>query len=169
MREIERFAGQTVRVGRCVARAAASWMVVAVLLAPAPAFAGGDWNDGEVAWQPYDEGLALAKEQGKPVCLIFYTDWCPHCTNYSAVFHDPKVVEVARDFVMIRINQDQNRELGRRYAVDGSYIPRTYFLAADGTLAEGIHMRRSQYRYFYDENDPRPLLRGMREALEKLR
>ena len=54
--------------------------------------AAGDWNDAQIKWQPYDAGLEAAKKDKKPVCLIFYTDWCPHCKNYSGVFHDAGVV-----------------------------------------------------------------------------
>ena len=146
-----------------------SALVVAAVLASAlTARAGGDWNDGQIGWQPYDAGLAAAKKAKKPVCLVFYTEWCPHCANYSAVFHDPRVVERAKRFVMIRADKDKDAELSRRYAPDGEYIPRTYFLASDGTLEPGIHAPRERFRYFYDERDPGSVLAGMEQALGKL-
>jgi len=55
----------------------------AFLLAARAARAGGDWNDQGVKWVPYADGLATAKKEKKPVCLVFYTEWCPHCQNYS--------------------------------------------------------------------------------------
>lgn len=133
------------------------------------ALAGGDWNDKQIDWQSYEDGLAEAKKSNKPICLIFYTEWCPHCTNYSKVFHDPKVVEKAKDFVMIRVDADQNKPLGQKYALDGSYIPRTYFLAPDGTIAADIHAPREQFKYFYDERNPASVLGGMDAALKKLK
>jgi len=146
-----------------------SALVVAAVLASAlTARAGGDWNDGQIGWQPYDAGLAAAKKAKKPVCLVFYTEWCPHCANYSAVFHDPRVVERAKGLVMIRVDKDKDAELSRRYAPDGEYIPRTYFLASDGTLEPGIHAPRERFRYFYDERDPGSVLAGMEQALGKL-
>jgi len=144
-------------------------VLVLTVVLTAPAFAGGDWNDSGIAWKGYEEGLAAARAEGKPVCLIIYTEWCPHCTNYSSVFHTPKVVEMAKNFVMIRLEQDQNRELAARYNVDGSYIPRTYFLTASGTVDENLHAPRPQYRFFYDEHDPASILAGMEKALGKLR
>jgi thiol:disulfide interchange protein len=57
--------------------------------------------------------LAEAKKANKPVLLIFYTEWCPHCTNYSKLFHDPKVVEQAKQFVMVRVDNDKNKDLAR--------------------------------------------------------
>ncbi len=131
--------------------------------------AGGDWNDKQIDWQSYEDGLAEAKKTKKPICLIFYTEWCPHCTNYSKVFHDPKVVEKAKEFVMIRVDADKNKALGQQYALDGSYIPRTYFLAPDGTVAADIHAPRQQFKYFYDEHKAASVLAGMDAALKKLK
>jgi len=130
------------------------------------AHAGGDWNDAQIKWVSYDDGLAAAKKEKKPVLLIFYTEWCPHCTNYSKVFHDPKVVAKSKELVMVRLDADKNKELGQKYAVDGSYIPRTYFLAPDGSLSE-IHAPREQFKYFYDERNPASVLAGMDAALKK--
>jgi protein-disulfide reductase (glutathione) len=144
------------------------WLV-AVALVATPAFAGGDWNDSGIAWQSYEKGLAEAKAEKKPICLIFYTDWCPHCANYSKVFHDPKVVEESKKFVMIRLNKDKNKELSSKYSPDGQYIPRTYFLSSDGTLDPSLHAPRDKYQYFYDEHSPASVLAGMESALKKLK
>ena len=141
-------------------------MLLLGLARPAPVRAGGDWNDSGVAWQPYDQGLAAAKAGKKPVCLIFFTEWCPHCKNYSAVFHDPKVVEKAKRFVMIRLDKDKNGELSGKYGPDGQYIPRTLFLSPSGELLD-VTAPRDQYKYFYDENDPKSVLGGMDAALAK--
>ena len=134
-----------------------------------PAFAGGDWNDAGIDWQPYKDGLAMAHTENKPICLIFYTDWCPHCTNYSKVFHDAKVVKLAKSFVMIRLDKDTHPDICGKYAPDGDYIPRTYFLSSTGKLDPSIHAPRARYKYFYDEHQPSGLLTGMHEALRKLR
>jgi thioredoxin-like negative regulator of GroEL len=139
------------------------------LLAAQPARAAGDWNDANVAWRTYDEGLAASKKDNKPVCLVFYTEWCPHCARYSQIFHDPKVVERSKNFVMIRLDRDKNREINGEFTPDGDYIPRTYFLSPAGTLDRSIQARADQYRYFYSESDPASLLSGMARAMEKLK
>src|SRR5262245_63273123 len=131
--------------------------------------AGGDWNDAKIAWQPYEQGLSAAKKEKKPVCLVFFTEWCPHCSNYSAVFHDDKVVAESKKFVMIRLDKDKNAEISKKYAPDGEYIPRTYFLSSAGTLDADIHAPRDQYKYFYDEKDPTSVLGGMTTAQAKLK
>ena len=138
------------------------------VLATGPARAGGDWNDAAVAWQPYAAGLEKAKAEKKPVCLVFFTEWCPHCTNYAKVFHDPKVVEKSKQFVMVRLDKDQNAQLSQQYAPDGQYIPRTFFLSSAGELDPSLSAPREKFKYFYDESDPASILAGMDAALTKL-
>ncbi len=130
--------------------------------------AAEDWNDAGIKWMPYEEGLAEAKKSRRPVCLVFYTTWCPHCANYSKVFSDPGVVEKAKSFVMVRLDKDKNAELSKKYSPDGEYIPRTYFLSANGTLEAALTETRDQYKYFYNERDPASILAGMERALKKL-
>ena len=133
-----------------------------------PAFAGGDWNDSGINWQAYEQGLAMAKKENKPVCLIIYTEWCPHCVTYSKIFHNADVVKQTKRFVMIRIDKDKHPNVGKMYAPDGQYIPRTYFLSPAGALDPSIHEARDRYLYFYNEKEPAALLAGMNQALQKL-
>ncbi len=127
-----------------------------------------DFNDAQIAWKPYEEGLALAKKEKKPILLVIHTDWCPHCRNYRGVFRDPRVVEQSKQFVMINVNQVTSPDIAKKYEVDGEYIPRTYFLSSEGVLDPGIKRDRPEYKYFYDERKPESLLSGMTDALKKL-
>ena len=140
---------------------------------PSTANYPSDWNPKQVAWQPYALGLRAAAREHKPIVLVFYTDWCPHCHNYSRVFHDPRVVEASRDFVMIRVERDGNPELSQEYALDGDYIPRTFFLLPSGEVLEQVHPERPAaaagdptFRYFLDEYEPDELLEPMQQAVE---
>jgi len=137
-----------------------------VALVAGVAVAANDWNDAAIDWQGYDEGLAVAKSGNKPVCLVFYTEWCPHCQRYSQVFKDPALVEMTKKFVMIRVERDGNPAVSAKYKPDGEYIPRTYFLTPDGELQPDIHEKRSNYLYFYNTSDPKAVMRGMQEALD---
>ena len=139
------------------------------VVAPTRVLAGGDWNDANIAWKSYEDGLAEAKKSKKPVLLVFYTEWCPHCTNYSKIFHNEKVVAQSKQFVMVRVDNDKNKDLGKKFAPDGGYIPRTFFLSSDGTLDPEIHEQREQYKYFYSESSPDGILGGMDRALAKLK
>ena len=150
-----------------------SWIVISaivLLTLTSTAFAGGqDWNDKGIEWLGYEEGLAKAKKEGTPICLIFYTKWCPHCTNYAKIFSDEKIAEKAKSLVMIRLDKDANAELSSKYKPDGEYIPRTYFLSSDGVLDPALTEKRDRYKYFYHEVDPSYLLAGMDRALGKLK
>jgi protein-disulfide reductase (glutathione) len=153
---------------RTAARRFALLGALAVIWSATVVWAGGqDWNDSSIQWMSYDAGLAEAKKTDKPICLIFYTTWCPHCTNYSKVFSDPEVVKKSKSFVMIRLDKDQNKELSKQYAPDGEYIPRTLFLSPDGKLDAGLTEARPQYKYFYDEKNPAAILGGMDRALKQ--
>ncbi len=126
---------------------------------------GAGWNSAQIAWVSYADGLARARAEHKPVCLVFHADWCPHCRSYARVFEDPRVVARARDLVMVRVNVDQAPDVAGRYQLDGPYVPRTYFLSPDGTTLANIDAHRPQFRYFFDEHDPNSVLAGMDAAL----
>jgi len=141
---------------------------VAMALSLATAHAGGDWNDKGIGWQAYDAGLERAKQDKKPVMLVIYTEWCPHCTNYAKLFHDQALVDKSRKFVMIRVDKDKQPEISKKNAPDGEYIPRTYFLSPDGVLDPSLAAPRDRYRYFYNESDPKDVLAAMDAALAKM-
>ncbi len=129
--------------------------------------AGGDWNDGGIEWRSYADGLAEAKKSSKPVLLIFFTEWCPHCTKYSGLFHDEKVVAKAKDFVMIRLDKDKEAELSGKYAPDGQYIPRTFFLSPSGDVLSSIKAPREKYQHFFNPQESGELLAAMDSALKQ--
>lgn len=152
-----------------VTRLIVAALLAAVMLPARSVIAGGDWNDQGIQWQSYADGMAKAKASQTPVCLIFYTEWCPHCQNYSKLFHLPAVVEQAKQFVMIRLDADKNRELGAQYSPDGGYIPRTFFLSPDGELDTSLRAHDGKFQYFFGESDSVPLLTKMAEAQKKYR
>lgn len=128
-----------------------------------------DWNESGIAWRSFADAVPQAQKDKKPICLIIFTETCPHCKNYSAVFHDPKVVERAKQFVMVHVDQGAGDPITQKYQPDGAYIPRTLFLKSDGTLEPDLKAPREKYQYFYDEKDPTSILAGMDAALKKLK
>jgi thioredoxin-like negative regulator of GroEL len=125
------------------------------------------WNDAQIEWQSFESGMARARAEHKPVCLVMHADWCPHCRNYSHVFEDPRIVARARSMVMVRVNVDHAPDVANRYQLDGTYVPRTYFLAQDGTPMADIDVHRPQFRYFFDEHQPESLLAAMDAAAQR--
>jgi thiol-disulfide isomerase/thioredoxin len=151
-----------------IARILALASLVAAIPGVRPALAH-DWNEKAIAWQPYEVGLAAAKKERKAVLLVIFTEWCPHCKNYAELFHDAKVVDASKKFVMIHVDKDKQPDISKRYAPDGEYIPRTYFLSSDGKLDESIKAPREKFVYFYDEKNPAGILAAMAEAEKKLK
>jgi glutaredoxin len=127
-----------------------------------------DWNERQIDWVPYAQGLAAGRARHVPIVLIFYTDWCPHCHNYSRLFHDPELTRLSQRFVMIRVERDGHRDISEVYDIDGEYIPRTFFLTPTGAVLTDLASDNDDYRYFLDEHDPAMLISLMRRSLERL-
>jgi thiol:disulfide interchange protein len=72
-----------------------------------------------VPWQSdLDKCLAQAKKQHKPVLICFSADWCGWCERMDQdTLTDPKIVELAKRFVPVRIDTSQNRKVMVKYAV----------------------------------------------------
>lgn len=131
-------------------------------------FAGSDWNDRGINWRPYQQGMALAIKSKRPVCLVIYTESCPHCRKYSSVFRDPEVIKRSKKFVMIRIEENDNTAaICSKYKPDGRYVPRSFLLSSKGKLEPSIRTGREKYKYFYDTGKPEGLLKGMDQAQKK--
>lgn len=142
--------------------------LLAMIAGVQPVRAGaGDWNDKQIRWQSWEEGKKTAAAEKKPICLIFFTSWCPHCAHYSAVFQDPAVVRKTESFVMVRADADKERALGEQFKPDGSYIPRTFFLSSEGVLDETLTAGRPKHKYFYDTQGAAGILAGMEAALQR--
>lgn len=127
------------------------------------------WNPKGIEWVSLEDGLARAKKEKKPVCLVLYANWCPHCRNYSHVFGDPRLVQRARKLVMVKVDADANEAISKRYSSDGTYVPRTFFLDPDGNVDPGAHSDHPRYAHFFDEFHADSLLDAMDAALASRR
>lgn len=91
---------------------------------------------GKIDWVPYDqEVISRAGEEGKPVILEFYANWCRPCRAMERdVFADPEVIRLSRDFVAVRVDLTNVKpfhdELLKRYQIRG--IPSAILINSDG-------------------------------------
>ncbi len=65
-------------------------------------------------YHDWDEGLAAAKRENKPIIVDFYTDWCHWCTVMDEeTFSAPAVMKAMNDdWVKIKINAEDNNTKG---------------------------------------------------------
>lgn len=104
-----------------------AWMVAAVVLASTAARA----EEGIVWGDDLAKALAEAKQAGKPVFIDFEAPWCGWCRALEEkTYPDPKVRDLARQFVCVKVNTDRHADLAARYKVRG--LPTLVMLDADG-------------------------------------
>ena len=133
-------------------------------MARAPNFAD-IWNGAEINWRDIKSGVYESTQTGKPVVMVFHATWCSACKKYRSVFHDKSIVDAAKDFVMILIDGDAEKEVNSAFSPDGTYVPRTIFLDAEGNIrSEFKGQGDPKYPHSIDVNGPAELLALMEKA-----
>jgi protein-disulfide reductase (glutathione) len=131
-----------------------------------PKGAAIQWDD-KIPWQSWEDGARQAKATNKPIFLLVYADWCPHCRNLKAVFADAEVQKLAEGMVMIRQDADDDGAswLSAKVGSYGGYVPRIFFLAPDGSVRPEITSQNPKFPYFYTPEGVANLKASMRKAL----
>jgi thioredoxin-related protein len=84
----------------------------------------------------YKTGLEAAKAQNKPLFVMLYADWCPHCNQMKKeVFNDPFVIDfLKKNYVCIfkNIEKEDGKALKDKYNTKS--LPTFLFLDSDETL-----------------------------------
>ena len=86
----------------------------------------------EIQWlTSLSPALAKAKETGKPIMIDFFATWCPPCKMLDAqTYTDAKVQDRSKDWIMVRIDVDENKALAREYQI--ASIPTLVLLNPNG-------------------------------------
>ena len=139
-------------------------LALAVVGAPARAVAENlDWS-GPVHWQNWEEGSKEAQAHHKPIFLLIFGHWCPHCRELMPVFRDPEIARLARTYVMVRQDTDERPPWMSRFGHIAAYVPRIFFLHPDGSLATDINSGNPQYPYYYQPSNPGALRASMQKG-----
>lgn len=117
-----------------------------------------------VSWNPYsDDLLARARQEGKPVIIDFYADWCAPCRELEDItLHDGQVVQLANQrFVMIKVDLTTKDDrlhppLLAKYQVRG--VPTVVFFDAKGRIRPELRL--------VDFLPPEQFLARMKRVLE---
>jgi len=67
-------------------------------------------QSGQVEWFDFNDGLAKAKSEGKPIFLEFYTDWCIYCKKFQReTIQDKNVSQrLSKNFAYVRLNAENS-------------------------------------------------------------
>tara|TARA_R110002049_G_scaffold152822_1_gene316937 strand:- start:193 stop:627 length:435 start_codon:yes stop_codon:yes gene_type:complete len=79
------------------------------------------------------EALAAAKENGKPVVMVFSASWCPPCQAMKNGVYPSKEVKEYQDkfnWAYIDVDVESNADAAREFGVEG--IPHIQFTDASG-------------------------------------
>lgn len=120
-----------------------------------------DWNDQQVVWHSYPEGVAKAKREHKNMIVVVYADWCGHCAAYAKMFRDPEVVRQSQGVVLVRINDDKDPS-AKVFIKDDQYVPRTYILDQNAKI-QPSPFQKNEHVYHLPEGSSDYLARLMRQ------
>ena len=89
-----------------------------------------------------ESAIEEAEESGKPILLVFGGDWCPACCHLEEnVFSDPRIKDMAKHFVPVRIDPRDGNE-GQEYRAT-RFVPEVVFLTTTGKVIARIEDRSS--------------------------
>jgi len=88
----------------------------------------------------YDQSLALAKSENKPLVVLFYATWCPHCNKMKKeVFTESSVVDFfLKNFVCMSVDSESDYGKGLKTKFQNKFrvnsFPTFVFLDGNETL-----------------------------------
>jgi thioredoxin-related protein len=85
-----------------------------------------------------DNGLAIAKEENKPVFIYFWAVWCQYCEKFETqTLPDERVRQMLEnDFVLVAVDLDENVAASQRYGVRNP--PHELFVDENGQIINRV-------------------------------
>ncbi len=123
--------------------------------------------DGPVAWMSWEEMLKISKEERKPVALMLYTDWCPHCKRLAPLFQEPEIAALSKELTMVLQSSSSRPTWMKDYQRYGNYVPRLLFLDKDLKVREDLNSGNTKHPYFYTPHGKGKLIESLKKAAEK--
>lgn len=131
----------------------------------------GPKSSEAVKWHSLEEGRKLARLEGKPMIVDFYTmHECPRCRIMDQTYKDPVIASrLNSEFIPIRVElsralTDEEHELGKKY--DYNFDCLLLFLDSEGNILEDSFGKRM---CFTRDLDPEWFNRYLDTVSEKTR
>jgi tetratricopeptide (TPR) repeat protein len=112
-------------------------IAVLLFLIASPSFAATQ----SVQWvRDYDQALAKAAKDAKPIFVDAYADWCMWCHKLDQeVYSDPNFVKFMNNFVALKIDVEstsKGRQFAEKYQITG--LPTLFVLDSSGKISNRI-------------------------------
>jgi len=110
-----------------------------------------------IDWMTYREALNKAKENEKPIMVLFTKPWCNLCKDLKqGLMQSSEFVTMASLFNMVNIETErEDLEVKHsKLSPDGDYVPIVLFVATDGFVEHDITNIRTPnpvLKYYYPD------------------
>ncbi len=119
-----------------------------------------------IVWESYSpEKIEMAAQNGKPVIIDFYADWCIPCLELERMtFTDQDVIEATEDMVRLKVDltnfdSPESEALRRQYNIAG--VPTIVFIDSNGNEVQQARvvgfMRPNEFLRRVDMAHPREI------------
>ena len=118
-----------------------------------------------IKWVEYSSAL---QDTNKPSMIILHKSWCPACKNLKPkLAENPEFAELSEKFSMVNAGEGEDLHDNTEFNVDGSYIPRIFFLNPQGQVLTEIQNSAGNpnYKFYYFNSDS--VLQSMRQVLDQ--
>lgn len=102
----------------------------------------------------YKTALESAKVQGKPLFVMLYADWCPHCNEMKKqVFSDATVIEfLKKNYVCVWKNVEKEEGMALKNKFKTTSLPAFLFLNANETLLYALKGELKKEEFMAEAN-----------------
>lgn len=137
----------------------------------------------QISWlNDFKEAGKIAVESGKPMLLDFTASWCKPCREMEKIFWTrADVIELAKNFVCVKVDLDQNARLADKYGVSaipnvvstdswgyGLAFHRGFGLKADAEIMEKLRAVPKDFSQIKEANDTIAADKNNLAALSKI-
>jgi len=99
---------------------------------------------------PYKTALENAKKEGKPLFVMLYADWCPHCNLMKTeVLNDPAIIDfLNKNFVCTYKNIEKEEGIALKNQFNTKSLPTFLFIDSNETLIYALkgEMKKAEFQ-----------------------